>query len=245
MPNDKSIEAFNAGSYAEKLRDKIKSAVRRVRRVHAHLGRSPMTGGILSDGEIRRAVACGDIEIDPFVPEHVNPVSVDLTLGDEVLVYRRWVTPYMTNVGIGPEERLGGPFRQPYDYLSVKEEPETIRLKMHEQRGYTLRPGIGYLMHTRERIFTRKYVPVLDGKSSLGRLFLSVHETAGFGDPGFNGQYTLEVTVVHPLRVYPGMRIAQMRFHTICGEVEKQYAGNYVGEAARGPVASKAYRQFK
>ena len=100
-------------------------------------------------------------------------------------------------------------------------------------------------MHTVERIHTKKYVPVLDGKSSIGRLFMKIHETAGYGDPGFNGQYTLEVTVVHPLRVYAGMRVAQMRFHSICGEVEKPYNGNYVGDAARGPVASRAYKQFQ
>jgi dCTP deaminase len=108
-----------------------------------------------------------------------------------------------------------------------------------------LEPNVGYLMHTIERVHTKKYVPVLDGKSSIGRLFMKVHETAGYGDAGFDGQYTLEVTVVHPLRVYPGMRIAQMRFHTILGEVQKLYAGNYTGEAAKGPVPSRAWRQFR
>ncbi len=172
---------------------------------------------ILSDTEIQRAISSGVIEIDPFVPEHVNPVSVDLTLGDEVLFY----------VGV----------------LDVRKKPKTRELRI-PPGGIMLQPGTGYLMHTVERVHTRKYVPVLDGKSFIGRLFMSVHETAGFGDPGFDGQYTLEVTVTHPLRVYAGMRIAQMRFHTIMGDVEKPYAGNYVGEGSRGPVASRAYRQF-
>jgi dCTP deaminase len=70
-----------------------------------------------------------------------------------------------------------------------------------------------------------------------------VHATAGYGDPGFDGQYTLEVTVMHPLRVYSGMRVAQMRFHTVVGEVDL-YRGSYAGDLARGPVASTAYRQF-
>ena len=193
-----------------------------------------MSGGILADSEIHAAIACGDIEIDPFDPSHVNPVSVDLTLGDEVLVYARWAEKRpVDDSPIGPE----------FAVLDIKEEPEMIRFNI-AAKGIVLKPGIGYLMHTRERVATKKYIPVLDGKSSIGRLFMVVHVTAGFGDPGFNGQYTLEVTVTHALRVYAGMRIAQMRFHTIVGEVERPYAGNYVGEGARGPVASRAYRQF-
>lgn len=196
------------------------------------------TGGILADSEIRRAIANGDIEIDPFVPEHVNPVSVDLTLGAEVLVYERWVQRGTLEANDAHLPELPGPY-----WLDVREEPGTIKFKL-DDKGIILRPGIGYLMHTAERVHTRKYVPVLDGKSSIGRLFMVVHVTAGFGDPGFNGQYTLEVVVTHPLKVYPGMKIAQMRFHTVVGEVEKPYAGNYTGEGAVGPVASRCYRQF-
>lgn len=196
-------------------------------------------GGILSDSEIRRAIASGDIEIDPFEPSHVNPVSVDLTLGDEVLVYSKWVEWLDSSVPDAAENIRPST----YYVLDVSEEPHTKKFKIDE-KGLTLRPGVGYLMHTRERVHTKKYVPVLDGKSSIGRLFMVVHVTAGFGDPGFNGQYTLEVTVTHPLRIYPGMKIAQMRFHTIVGEVEHPYEGNYTGDAARGPVASRAFRQF-
>jgi dCTP deaminase len=194
-------------------------------------------GGILSGPAIRQAIERGEIEIDPFVPEHVNPVSVDLTLGDEVLVYQRWVERGTLDDPILGISDIPGPH-----YLDVREKPGTITFAL-DKRGIILRPGIGYLMHTRERVHTRKYVPVLDGKSSIGRLFMVVHVTAGFGDPGFNGQYTLEVTVTHPLRVYAGMRVAQMRFHTIVGEPEL-YQGNYTGDGARGPVASRAYRQF-
>jgi dCTP deaminase len=202
-----------------------------------------MTGGILSDSAILDAIACGDIEIDPFEFAHLNPVSVDLTLGDTLLVYERCIA----DRGIDRAEFLIGRTLVGYNealWLDAKKPPETLKFTIPGD-GFVLRPGVGYLMHTRERIFTRKYVPVLDGKSSMGRLFLSVHETAGFGDPGFNGQYTLEVTVTHPLKIYAGMRIAQMRFHTIVGTVKKPYAGNYVGDAAMGPVASKAYRQFQ
>ncbi len=222
--------------------------------------------GILPDNLIRAAVAAGDIEIDPYNPAHVNPVSYDLTLGEEVAVYKRWVyydaeydvrpslpgSPHI-QLGISRAEITGKPrdgsdmypFKD--EVQDVRHEPEIATFKIDPERGWLLRPGIGYLMHTRERILTKKFVPVLDGKSSIGRLFMVVHVTAGYGDPGFNGQYTLEVVVTHPLRVYAGMRIAQMRFHTIASEygVEKPYEGNYVGTDARGPVASKAFRQFK
>lgn len=94
-------------------------------------------------------------------------------------------------------------------------------------------------------------MPVLDGKSSIGRLGVQVHVTAGYGDPGFDGQYTLEVTSVYPVRVYPGMRFCQMRFHT--RDLGDQtvlkgpllYAGSYEGETSRGPVPSMIWRQFE
>lgn len=215
-------------------------------------------GGILPDHVIRDAVATGDIVIDPFDAANLNPVSYDLTLGDEVTVYKRWVAydpeydvrplPYTLSMAdVTGKPRDGSdihPWREGR-WLDVKDEPETVTFKIHPEAGWYLKPGIGYLMHTHERVFTKRYVPVLDGKSSIGRLFVQVHITAGFGDPNFNGQYTLEVVVTHPIRVYAGMKIAQMRFHTIAGEVEKPYDGNYTGEGARGAVPSRAFRQFR
>jgi dCTP deaminase len=213
--------------------------------------------GILPDYRIRQEVAAGAIQIDPYTPEHVNPASYDLTLGDEVTIYKAWVHFDEHYEDRGPREAAGP--RNGSDFyptgvrfLDVKDEPETQTFKIDPERGWILKPGIGYLMHTRERIHTKKYVPVLDGKSSIGRLFIVVHVTAGYGDPGFDGQYTLEVTVTHPVRIYAGMKIAQMRFHTIAGGFasmdggcEKPYAGNYTGDAARGAVPSKAFRQFR
>jgi dCTP deaminase len=212
--------------------------------------------GILPDSAIRMAVRDGDIEIDPFDERNLNPVSYDLTLGDEVMVYKKWVG-YDANYDVWP---FGGrPSAEPRDgsnitsytndkgnVLDVKEEPEVVKFKIDPEAGWLLRPGIGYLMCTRERVGTKKYVPILDGKSSTARLFMMTHFCAGFGDPGFLGQYTMEVSVMHPLRVYAGMKIAQIRFHTIggLGRVSKLYDGNYTGEAATGPVASRAFRQF-
>ena len=94
-------------------------------------------------------------------------------------------------------------------------------------------------------MYSKKYIGVVDGKSSLGRLFVQVHCTAGYVDCGFRGNVTLEVTVTHPIVVFAGMRIAQIRFHTMHGEVGKLYSGNYTGETSKGAVASRAYKQFE
>ncbi len=181
---------------------------------------------ILSGTAIRAAVARGDIQCEPFDPAMLNPASIDLTLGVEVAGYH-----------------IPQTYEVPKDlqYIDARKEPKTGHHTMGPE-GLILRLGLGYLMHTAERIGSTRYVPVLDGKSSLGRLFVQIHMTAGYGDPGFFGQWTLEVVVVQPVRLYPGMRIAQMRFHSIEGEVEL-YSGNYKDDAS-GPVASRAWRQF-
>jgi len=210
--------------------------------------------GILSDTAILAALDKGDIQIDPFVPEHVNITSYDLTLGDQVSVYADWVRrrkePSYHPVPDAPDGSDLEPLQiQPGNrrVLDAKREPRVLSCTIDPKTGWVLQPGIGYLMHTKERISTRKYNPILDGKSSIGRLFIQVHATAGFGDPGFDGQYTLEVIVQHPVRVYPGMRFCQIRFHTIAGELSKTYdqVGHYTKAHAQGAIASQAWRQFK
>lgn len=205
---------------------------------------------ILSGSEILRQIELGAIDITPFDTKYVNPVSVDLTLGDEVAVYRRFTT--------NPDLKKSAPFdggvlrylepprsvwiNKPDYGHDTKTELEVLKYKIDPELGWVLNPGISYLMHTAESVRTDRFVPILDGKSSIGRLFIQVHVTAGFGDPGFSGQYTLEVTSEFPVRVYPGMRICQMRFHTIEGEIQTyQQTGHYTGELACGPVGSKAH----
>jgi dCTP deaminase len=173
--------------------------------------------GILSGNAILEAVKAGRIRIDPFDPKQLNPVSIDLTLGSEVRVYQEAV--------------LDSRQKNPTKSFTIGPD------------GLVIYPGTGYLMHTIERVWTDSYVPIIDGKSSLGRLFVKVHETAGYGDPHFNGQYTLEVTCVHPIRLYAGMRVCQVRFNTIVGEVTP-YDGHYKGETAMGAVASRSWEQF-
>ena len=193
--------------------------------------------GILTGPEIISAVHREDLHITPFEPGLVNPASIDLRLGAGVAVYADWVYD------------AGGPLDaiRPMDrVLDAKSEPSMTRFLINSISGLVLRPGILYLMHTEERICSTKYIPVLDGKSSIGRLGIQVHITAGYGDPGFDGQYTLEVTAMHPIRIYPGMRFCQMRFHEMKGAFQDyQKEGHYKGDASRGAVASMAYKQFE
>jgi dCTP deaminase len=196
----------------------------------------------------------------------VNSNSYDLTLGDRVAVYsnvmnvracsllglRKGIydhrdTELPADILADAVKRRGvNLFVDPERALDAKQKLNVWEFKIDPGLGWLLKPGIGYLMHTVERVSTMSYVPVLDGKSSIGRLFLTVHVTAGYGDTGFDGQYPLEVVAQYPTIVYPGMRFGQMRFHTSVGDVtDYKSRGNYTGEASMGPVPSMDYRQFK
>jgi deoxycytidine triphosphate deaminase len=229
------------------------------------------SGGILSGPAIRNAIRDGNIKISPFdlndpkCSERINPASVDLTLGDQVAVYMDTTVPnfgyshHYSTIEFGKEiSGIAGERVKPqYDYAtdksgfsvrtgcldSAKENP--VARHTMKKEGFILMPGVGYLMHTAERIYTDRYVPIIDGKSSIGRLFCLIHFCAGFGDVGFDGQYTLEVSVLQPLIVYPGMRFCQIRFHTLVGEIQDyKEKGNYTGEFAEGPVPSRSWKMF-
>lgn len=203
---------------------------------------------ILSGTAIERAIEDRAIAIDPFNLEQLNPASYDLTLGDELCVYVSGGTD---------RSREGGMVRSWHDLppppaaLDARTENAFYRCRMSPD-GFTVNAAIQrrvFLMHTRERICTRRFVPVIDGKSSLGRLGLAIHVTAGYGDPGFDGQYTLEVVALgESVQLYPGMRIAQVRFHQLehHGVIAPDYqkSGHYVGQASMGPVPSRSYLQF-
>lgn len=204
---------------------------------------------ILSGKEILKQIGKGSIEIDPFDPKYVNPASVDLTLGTKVSVYHGTVGFKGRTIFQG-KDMIGAditPRSFPSDLvLDSKQKLEVHEFEIDPEKGWILRPGVGYLMHTAERIHTDEFVPILDGKSSIGRLFIKIHETAGFGDPGFNGQFTLEVTCQFPVIVYAGMRFCQIRFHTLMGETVsyQDHKSNYVGDKAVGPVPSRSWKMF-
>lgn len=181
----------------------------------------------------------GNICIDPFVIDNVGPNSIDVTLNNTLRVY----TPTKSYGKLSLRQkllRLLAPELFPASSIELdvrKNNPTTaLRIPRH---GLLLLPGRVYLGATNETASSNKYVPMYDGRSSMGRLGISSHITAGFGDIGFayadNGtvvthaKWTLEITVVHPARVYPWMRIGQVFFMTPDHEPTSSelYVGKY------------------
>lgn len=120
--------------------------------------------------------------------------------------------------------------------LDPKKDNETEDIKIPEE-GYVLLPGTLYLGETVEYTETTGYVPKIDGRSTTGRLGIVIHLTAGFGDNGFKGKWTLEITVTHPVIVYPNMEIGQLYFEEIQGDTSMKYEGKYQNQ--QGVQAAK------
>ena len=153
---------------------------------------------ILTGPEIVRRLGT-DIRIEPFDQTLVNPNSYNLRLNDELVVY---------NDGT----------------LDMKRASETQTLKIPPE-GIVIEPGKLYLGRTVEYTETFNLVPMLEGRSSIGRLGLFVHVTAGFGDVGFRGYWTLEISAIQPIRIYPFVAICQIFYHTIEGEILEYKSG--------------------
>jgi dCTP deaminase len=153
---------------------------------------------ILSDRSILQERDRGNIIIDPFNPLHLNPNSVDLTLFPEFKTYTAGV--------LDPR----------------KPNPTVHRLIPDE--GFTLQPGEVYLYACNERIGVKNNIRAkVEGKSSLGRLGLFIHVTAGFIDTGFEGSLVLELVATRPIIVYPNMKICQVEFARVEGEILETY----------------------
>ena len=183
---------------------------------------------ILSDRTIRRLLANGDLVIDPVEEGQVQPASVDVRLADEFLVVRNHTCEVI----------------DPYDKPSDLMEKVTV----DEGRPFILHPGEFVLGSTLEVVgLPDDLVARVEGKSSLGRLGLLIHATAGFVDPLFKGQVTLELSNVAtlPIKLWPGMRIGQFSFHKIDEPVERGYGHPDLGSKYMnqvGPVASEYQR---
>lgn len=158
-----------------------------------------------------------DISIDPYRPEQLNPNSYNLRLHNELLIYDDPV-------------------------LDMKEENAASKLTIPES-GLQLDPGKLYLGRTLEHTRTDNLVPMLEGRSSIGRLGMFVHVTAGFGDVGFNGFWTLEIFVVQPLIIYPNVEICQIYYHHLDGEYVQYRSGKYQNN--EGIQASRLFEDFR
>lgn len=156
---------------------------------------------ILSGKEIQKKIGT-EIIIEPFSVHQLNPNSYNLKLHNELMIY--------TN-----------------EVLDMKEPNTTERIIIPDE-GYILKPGTVYLALTQEYIRSDYYVPMLEGRSSTGRLGLFIHVSAGFGNIGSAGNWTLELVVAQPLKIYAGIQICQIYFQTISQDYNR-YESKYKG----------------
>lgn len=172
---------------------------------------------ILSDKGILRAVADGNIKITNFDKSKLNPNSYNLTLFNQLKIYEN-------------------------SHLDMKRN-EIANTVLIPQTGYWLQPNTLYLGRTNERTFTQNLVPMLEGRSSIGRYGIFIHVTAGFGDNGFNGFWTLEIVCVQPVKIYPNIEIAQIYYHTLDDTTGKKYEGKY--QDNNDIQTSRIWEEFK
>ena len=155
---------------------------------------------ILSGHEIRRRLGAA-ISIDPYNEANLNPNSYNLTLHNELMTYEEVVLDMA--------------------------KPNRVRRITIPPEGLVLGPNQLYLGRTAERTETHGLVPMIEGRSSVGRLGLFVHVTAGFGDVGFCGYWTLEMFAVQPVRIYSGVAICQIFYHDLRGDITEYASDKY------------------
>jgi dCTP deaminase len=186
---------------------------------------------ILSDVSILKALADGRIVIDPLLKGAVQPSSVDLRTDRFFRVFRNDTTPF-----IDPK---------------LPQEDLTELVEVEEGNAFILHPGEFVLGSTLERVAVPDdLVARLEGKSSLGRLGLLIHSTAGFVDAGWDGHLTLELSNVAnlPIAIYPGMKIGQISFLQMTTAAEHPYGSGTTGskyQGQRGPTPSRYYLNFE
>lgn len=189
-------------------------------------------------------------DFDP-TPSHrggrCNPNSVNARLAPDLLVYDVPVMPDGVRHSLAMTASMQDGGRQDHDAvwdeyaLDMKRDNPTTRLTLPPE-GYVLKPGRLYLGRTVERVGAYNAAPQLHGRSSVGRLGVSVHSTAGYIDVGFVGTITLEITVVHPVRVYPDVAICQIDFAPVSHRCVPYQSNKYQGQVE--PVASRLFMDF-
>ena len=193
---------------------------------------------VLSDKTIREQIAAGRLVIDPLFPDCLQPASVDLHLDDRFRVFRVWRSPTQSGKG----------------FLDVREpvpEGATELIQMAEDEPFIIQVGEFVLASTLETVaIPDDIVARVDGKSSLGRMGLLIHATAGYVDPGFRGKLTLELSNVGtvPIGVYYKMKICQISFIRMTTPVERPYGSAALGSKYQDqtePTASRAYQEFR
>jgi len=171
---------------------------------------------ILSGKKIKNKLG-NEIFIEPFNEKQLNPNSYNLRLHNELLTYKK-------------------------NNLDMKK-PNDVEKIIIPQEGLVIKPGKLYLGRTLEYTKTKNYVPMLEGRSSIGRLGLFIHVTAGFGDVGFNGFWTLEIACIHPIKIYPKIEICQIFYHSIDGDYTPYSSNKYQNNSGIQP--SMLYKDFE
>jgi len=156
---------------------------------------------MLSGKEIIREIKNKNIVIKPFDEKKVNPNSYNMRLDNKLYIYENEV-------------------------LDCKKE-NPLKEIIIPNDGLVIKPGEIYLAPTKEYTENPKYVPQISGRSSIGRVGISVHMTAGFGSVGFKGSWTLGITCTKPVRIYPGMEICQIYYFELVGDSSIKYSGKY------------------
>ena len=170
---------------------------------------------VLTDVAIQRERVAGNIVIKPWRVTHLNPNSYNVCWGDRGIIYR--------------DKQLDMYHQNPTEEFII---PES---------GYLMVPGELYLLPTVEWTETYNLIPMIEGRSSIARLGISIHVTAGVGDIGFQGRWTLEVTVVKEVVVYPNKPVAQLIWYTPDGISKRVYHGKY--QLARRVEPSRLYME--
>ena len=186
---------------------------------------------VLSDRDIRAAMQAGRVRVDPHDPSCLQPSSVDLHLDRDFRVFRN----------------------NRYPYIDVRQaQPDLTEIvSIEDDEPFILHPGEFVLGQTLEWVeLPDDLVARLEGKSSLGRLGLLIHSTAGYVDPGWKGNLTLELSNVAnlPIALYCGMKIGQISFFKMSSPVERPYGSKELGSRYQGqsqPTASEYYRDFE
>jgi dCTP deaminase len=185
---------------------------------------------LLSDRDIKKQIEQGRVALTPFEPAMIQPSSVDVRLDKFFRLFDNHKYPY-----IDP----------------ASEQPELTQLvEVEKGKPFILHPGEFVLAATYEQVTLPNDIAArLEGKSSLGRLGLLTHSTAGFIDPGFTGHVTLELSNVAtlPILLWPGMKVGQMCFFQLSSESEYPYGSEKYGsryQGQRGPTASRSFQNF-
>ena len=177
---------------------------------------------ILSDKEILLEIQKGTILIEPYRPECLGTNSYDVHLSKYLATYNS-------------------------PLLDAKKHNATHHFEIPED-GYVLEPGVLYLGSTEEYTETHAHVPFLEGKSSMGRLGIDIHATAGKGDVGFCNHWTLEISCIQPVRIYAGMPVGQLIYFVVQGEIENAYnkksSAKYTQRTPK-PMESMMWKNFK